>query len=169
MRPSCRDSIRYVNEIEVDEQVFKNVKLFKREPKVHGDLLFDRLNVRRSSSLSPSWRPPSLNFSSLLSSSSSFQTGILNKHLSSYMKGLSAKVFRTYNASITMEQELLKNTPKKGTVAEKVLAYNRANRLVAVLCNHQKAVGKGHAGSMEKLGDKVSVSLGCSLNPGATY
>jgi len=30
----------------------------------------------------------------------------LNKHLTSLMKGLTAKVFRTYNASVTLEKEL---------------------------------------------------------------
>ena len=43
------------------------------------------------------------------------------------MPGLSAKVFRTYNASFTFQEELIK-TPEDGTVTEKVLAYNRANR-----------------------------------------
>lgn len=57
-----------------------------------------------------------------------------------------------------MEREL-EDTPVDGTAAEKILAYNRANRKVAVLCNHQKAVGKGHAASMEKLEDKVSHSI----------
>lgn len=41
-----KDSIRYRNVVEVDEQVFKNIKLFKRPPKAEGDLLFDRLDVR---------------------------------------------------------------------------------------------------------------------------
>ena len=49
-----KDSIRYVNEVEVDEQVFKNLKLFKKEPKEIGDLLFDRLTV----SLDFVLRPP---------------------------------------------------------------------------------------------------------------
>ena len=49
------------------------------------------------------------------------------------------QVFRTYNASHTL-QEQLKNTPVDGTVEEKLLAYNRANREVAVLCNHQVCV-----------------------------
>jgi alkylated DNA repair dioxygenase AlkB len=31
---------------------------------------------------------------------------VLNKHLTSLMKGLTAKVFRTFNASITLEKEL---------------------------------------------------------------
>lgn len=40
-----KDSIRYYNEVLVDEQVFKNLRLFKKEPKGEGDDLFDRLNV----------------------------------------------------------------------------------------------------------------------------
>lgn len=45
-----KDSIRYYNEVPVDEQVFKNIKIFKREPKKEGDPLFDRIDV--------SWRAP---------------------------------------------------------------------------------------------------------------
>lgn len=37
----------------------------------------------------------------------------LNQHLSSLMPGLSAKVFRTYNASHTMQEELNKYDKKK--------------------------------------------------------
>ncbi|GAA5838501.1 hypothetical protein JCM3766R1_005996 [Sporobolomyces carnicolor] len=120
-----KDSIRYVNEVEVDEQVFKNLRIFKKEPKAVGDLLFDRLS-----------------------------TQIVNKYLTSYMDGLTAKVFRTYNASWTFVQQL-KNTPKDASVADKILAYNRANRLVAVLCNHQRSVSKGHSAAMEKMTDKI--------------
>jgi len=71
------------------------------------------------------------------------------------MDGLTAKVFRTYNASHTLQQQLDELTPKKGTVAEKVLAYNRANRAVAILCNHQRAVPKTHEKSMENLHNKI--------------
>lgn len=52
------------------------------------------------------------------------------------------KVFRTYNASITLENELNKaptnlvDAPNE----EKYLFYNRANREVAILCNHQRTV-----------------------------
>ncbi|GAA6002945.1 hypothetical protein JCM10207_001912 [Rhodosporidiobolus poonsookiae] len=120
-----KDSIRYVNEVAVDDQVFKNLKIFKKEPKAVGDLLFDRLN-----------------------------TSTVNKYLTSYMDGLTAKVFRTYNASWTFVQQL-KNTPKDASVADKLLAYNRANRLVAVLCNHQRSVSKGHSAAMEKMMDKI--------------
>ncbi|KAJ3384140.1 DNA topoisomerase 1 [Entophlyctis sp. JEL0112] len=121
-----KDSIRYYNEVEVTDEVFKNIKIFKRLPKKEGDLLFDRLT-----------------------------TQILNKNLTQHMQGLTAKVFRTFNASWTFQQELNKNTPEGATVQEKLLAYNRANRQVAILCNHQRAVPKGHSVSMGKMQDKT--------------
>lgn len=71
------------------------------------------------------------------------------------MSGLTAKVFRTYNASFTMGN-LLKDMKATGTVAEKVKAYNDANRKVAILCNHKRTVTAGHANQMEKLGERVS-------------
>ncbi|KAI9090445.1 hypothetical protein DFS34DRAFT_643834 [Phlyctochytrium arcticum] len=120
-----KDSIRYYNEVQVDQQVFKNLKMFKKSPKAEGDPLFDRIN-----------------------------TGILNKYLCTYMPGLTAKVFRTYNASYTFQEEL-KKTPKDGTTAEKILAYQRANRQVAILCNHQRAVSANHSGLMTRIQDKL--------------
>lgn len=41
-----KDSIRFYQEVKVDAQVFKNLKLFKKSPKSDGDDIFDRLNVR---------------------------------------------------------------------------------------------------------------------------
>lgn len=41
-----KDSIRYEKSVEVDDQVFKNIRLFKREPAQEGDDLFDRLKVK---------------------------------------------------------------------------------------------------------------------------
>lgn len=75
------------------------------------------------------------------------------------MKGLTAKVFRTYNASITFQEQLDERTPKDGTVLEKLAAYNEANRMVAILCNHQKSVSKNHGASMEKIENQVHISL----------
>lgn len=120
-----KDSIRYYNKVAVNPTVWKNLKIFKREPKKEGDPLFDRLS-----------------------------TSVLNKHLQTLMPGLTAKVFRTFNASYTFQNEL-KNTPKEGLVAEKILAYNRANRQVAILCNHQRSVSKAHDSQMEKLSEKI--------------
>ena len=65
----------------------------------------------------------------------------LNDHLRTLMPGLSAKVFRTFNASSTLEKQLpdILSDGIDGTlVAEKVVIYNAANRKVAILCNHQK-------------------------------
>ena len=73
------------------------------------------------------------------------------------MKGLTAKVFRTYNASWTLQEQLDAGTPKSASVTEKLAAYNKANRAVAVLCNHQKTVSKGHGDSMMKMADKVII------------
>ncbi|KAH8108004.1 hypothetical protein BXZ70DRAFT_884531 [Cristinia sonorae] len=120
-----KDSIRYYNRVTVDDQVFKNIRIFK-EGKADGDDLFDRVD-----------------------------TGKLNKHLQSYMKGLTAKVFRTFNASHTFQEQLDSGTPAKGTVQEKLNAYNHANRMVAILCNHQRAVPKTHEQSMGKMKDKL--------------
>jgi len=71
------------------------------------------------------------------------------------MDGLSAKVFWTYNASHKLQMELDKLTPKDGTLAEKVLAYNRANREVAILCNDQRTASKAHDKTMENLEVKI--------------
>jgi DNA topoisomerase-1 len=122
-----KDSIRFYDEVEVDQQVFKNLKIFKKEPKTTGDDIFDRLT-----------------------------TSALNKHLTNYMPGLTAKVFRTYNASYTMAR-LLKEMKATGTIQEKVKAYNDANREVAILCNHKRTVAAGHAGSIEKMQERVSL------------
>ena len=122
-----KDSIRFHNEFPVDRQVFKNLKMFKKPPKEDGDDIFDRLTTTQ-----------------------------LNKHLSSYMPGLTAKVFRTYNASYTMSKLLQELDPKKSlSVAEKIKLYNDCNREVAVLCNHKRTVGTGHEAQMEKLGDRI--------------
>ncbi|XP_065205086.1 DNA topoisomerase 1-like [Planococcus citri] len=120
-----KDSIRYFNEVPVDEKVFKNLKSFCVNKK-EGDELFDKLN-----------------------------TSMLNKHLNELAEGLTTKVFRTYNASITLQNQLCELTDPNGSVAEKLLQYNRANRAVAVLCNHQRSIPKTHEKSMDNLKQKI--------------
>ena len=73
------------------------------------------------------------------------------------MPGLTAKVFRTYNASITLQEQLAELTEEDDNLAAKVLSYNRANRAVAVLCNHQRAVPKTHDKSMATLQAKIDL------------
>ncbi|CAI2734443.1 unnamed protein product [Schistosoma spindalis] len=120
-----KDSIRYQNAVSVPKRVFKNVKLFLKNKKENDDL-FDRLN-----------------------------TSVLNQYLRELMDGLTAKVFRTYNASRTLEEQLERLTNPDDPPHAKLLAYNRANRAVAVLCNHQRSVPKSFAKSMENLQKKI--------------
>ncbi|XP_055737715.1 DNA topoisomerase I, mitochondrial isoform X1 [Salvelinus fontinalis] len=121
-----KDSIRYYNEVPVEGRVFKNLKLFM-ENKEPEDDLFDRIN-----------------------------TTYLNKYLNQSMPGLSAKVFRTFNASTTLQEQLNKLTTADMSLEEKLLSYNRANRAVAILCNHQRAAPKTFEKSMQNLQDKIA-------------
>jgi DNA topoisomerase-1 len=83
-------------------------------------------------------------------------TSALNQHLKNQMEGLTAKVFRTYNASYTLERELEKaQVEPNETVNEKLLTFNRANREVAILCNHQRATPKKFDEQMGKLDEKI--------------
>lgn len=122
-----KDSIRYHNEVEVEAIIYKNLGIFMRSPKGPEDPVFDRLS-----------------------------TTSLNKYLSSLMPGLTAKVFRTYNASHTFQKQL-DMTPENLSIPELVLQYNRANREVAILCNHQRSIPKGHGESMLKLENKLRI------------
>ena len=72
------------------------------------------------------------------------------------MQGLTAKVFRTYNASYTMSTLLQGLQVSNTTIAEKIKLYNDCNREVAILCNHKRTVGASHEAQMEKMGDRVS-------------
>jgi DNA topoisomerase I len=52
------------------------------------------------------------------------------------MEGLTAKVFRTYNASHTLQNELNKPLDAKQDVKKKKDFYDACVKEVAVLCNH---------------------------------
>ena len=71
------------------------------------------------------------------------------------MEGLTAKVFRTYNASHTFQIELKKEMANATTVTEKIIASKKANRQVAILCNHQHSVSKDHDNQINRIDNKV--------------
>ncbi|PIA50017.1 hypothetical protein AQUCO_01300624v1 [Aquilegia coerulea] len=119
-----KDSIRYFNTVDVELPVYKAIGHFKSGKK-EGDDLFDKLDTSK-----------------------------LNAHLKELMPGLTAKVFRTYNASITLDDMLNRDT-KGGDVAEKIVVYNHANKEVAIICNHQRSVSKSHSAQMSKLNEKM--------------
>lgn len=129
-----KDSIRYLNTVELDPLAYKNFKNFC-QLKSPVDNIFDTTS-----------------------------TTSLNKYLKELMPGLSAKVFRTYNASITLQSELSRiddpeHAVDKSSVEDIKRFYEHANRQVAILCNHQRSVPKQHDVSMGKLQKTLSYVL----------
>ena len=84
-------------------------------------------------------------------------TNSLNAKLTSFMPGLTAKVFRTYNASVTLEKQLKTTYPAGTSVEEMVTQYNDANREVAILCNHQRTLPKNWDESNAKKRGKLEL------------
>jgi len=124
-----KDSMRYFNTVQIIPEVYENLKGFISGKDKENEL-FDLIT-----------------------------TTSLNEYLKSFMEGLSAKVFRTYNASICLQQQLAKFNELDQTVEEKVKFYTDANREVAILCNHQKSTPKNFDAQMEKLQDKLKEKL----------
>ena len=108
-----KDSMRYLNTVELDPQAYKNLKQFS-EKKKSNEEIFDAIS-----------------------------TSLLNEHLKTLMPELTAKVFRTYNASVTLEKELYKTdvSPEEHVTAKRNF-YNAANREVAILCQFQLRVAE---------------------------
>ena len=123
-----KQTIDFASYGENGKQVFKNLRHFVKEKKPQQDVF---------ETLTPT---------------------VLNAHLSSLMPGLSAKVFRTYNASETLQNELPTPEDLVGlSVADKVVAYNEANRKVAILCNHQRTVTKGMETALGNLQERLEL------------
>ena len=122
-----KDSVRYNRTLVVDPIVHKNIKEFS-EGKSPSDQLFDLINAND-----------------------------INKYLQSFMKNLTAKVFRTYNASSLFQKELKKITAKFTNYAEDdkinllLDEFNKANAKVAMLCNHQKNINSSTNKQIENL------------------
>lgn len=131
-----KDSMRYYNEVEVPKNVYEIMKSLALKPdgsvKDAKDDLFDKINAGR-----------------------------LNDFLKTFMNDLSAKVFRTYNASTTLEEQLrqkgeLNNINAKSPLDTKVKFFNDCNRDVALLCNHKKAESKTLGEQLAKMETKIS-------------
>ncbi len=122
-----KDSVRYNRTLEVDPQVYKNIKEFT-DGKSKSDQLFNLITPND-----------------------------INKYLQSFMKNLTAKVFRTYNASNMFQKELKKISKKYESYEEadkiNILLdeFNKANAKVAMLCNHQKNINKSANKQIENL------------------
>jgi len=132
-----KDSVPYNNTVRLPDLVYDGVKMLI-EGKPICDPLFDIITAND-----------------------------INKYLQTFMKNLSAKVFRTYNSSILFQKELKKIYSKfEGVDVDKDLildALMAANIKVASLCNHQKAIGKSKSkdniSKIDKMIRKVRTSL----------
>tara|TARA_B100000768_G_scaffold135297_1_gene126082 strand:- start:3596 stop:5245 length:1650 start_codon:yes stop_codon:yes gene_type:complete len=123
-----KDSIRYCQKVSVDSRVYLNLQQFTNEKDKKKDLF----NMIDSKSL--------------------------NSYLENFLKGLTAKVWRTYNASSLFQKELDKIKPEKicGISESERINYllglfNMANTKVALLCNHQKNVPSNISKILEKI------------------
>ena len=128
----AKDSVRFCKKINVSKPVFDNLIVFISN-KSRKEQLFDLIN---SSSM--------------------------NQYLDDFMEGLTAKVWRTYNASTVFQKELDKiNEDKVMSIHESerinylITMFNQANTTVALLCNHQKAVSTKLDEQVEKLDKKI--------------
>jgi DNA topoisomerase-1 len=126
-----KDSVRYVNTVKIDENVYEVLLSFTKNKK-RSDDLFDLIN-------------PSM----------------LNMYLKSMMEELTAKVFRTFNASLLFQNEIssinkqfdqYKDEDKINILLD---MYNKANIKVAMLCNHQKNVSKSFNEQINKMDTKI--------------
>jgi DNA topoisomerase-1 len=82
----------------------------------------------------------------------------VNDFLKSVMPGLSAKVFRTYHATTTVETYLRANgkLKKDATEASKEYVAKMANLQAAIKCNHKRTPPKTWAESLEKREQSVA-------------
>jgi DNA topoisomerase-1 len=127
-----KDSVRYCKKVKIDPVAYDNIKEFTNNKKKR-DLLFDIVT------------PTSL-----------------NNYLDGMLKGLTAKVWRTYNASILFQNELdrvntstINKLPETEKINYLMSIFNQANTAVAVLCNHQKNVSVNLEKSVETIDNTI--------------
>jgi DNA topoisomerase-1 len=127
-----KDSIRYCKKVKLDQVCYNNIKDFIKD-KHKKDDLFDRIN-----------------------------STTLNNYLNSMMEGLTAKVWRTYNASILFQKELdkvntntLEKMPENERINYLMSIFNQANTAVALLCNHQKNVSSDIDNAVKKIDELI--------------
>jgi len=126
------DSVRYCKKVNVIPAVYENLIEFTKN-KTKKDDLFDLIN-----------------------------SSILNEYLDSFLEGLTAKVWRTYNASYLFQKEIDKIKEEKIALIDPneklnflISMFNQANTTVALLCNHQKNVSKGNDDAIDKIDERI--------------
>lgn len=80
----------------------------------------------------------------------------VNEYYSSIVKGLTAKVFRTYLSSIVVSKYLRENENiKSKSPAEKLYHAKLANLEAAIMCNHKRTIPKTFGQSLQKKKDTL--------------
>jgi len=80
----------------------------------------------------------------------------VNAYYSSIVKGLTAKVFRTYLATTVVKDYLVEHDNMKGkTTNEKIYYAKLANLEAAIMCNHKRTIPKTFEKSLEKKRDTL--------------
>ena len=127
-----KDSIRYCKKIKVDKQVYINLINFINTKNKKDDL-FDLINAN-----------------------------MINEYLNSFMTDLTAKVWRTYNASSLFQKELdkikedtIKNIDPNEKLNYLIAMFHQANASVAILCNHQKNVNYSADNTINKINETI--------------
>lgn len=127
-----KDSVQYKKVFTDVTQIYRNIHQFTRN-KNPNDQLFDLVTP-----------------------------AIVNAWLQKHMEGLTAKVFRTFNASMLFQKQLKAIEKKMESYSgskrtdQFILQYQMANGKVAELCNHQKNVGKNHQDDVQKIKKQIS-------------
>ncbi len=86
--------------------------------------------------------------------------GITSRHVNQYysgiVKGLTAKVFRTYLATTVVKNYLIKHdTIKTKTANEKLYHAKLANLEAAIMCNHKRTIPKTYEQTLQKKRDSI--------------
>ncbi|AFS83258.1 DNA topoisomerase I [Candidatus Nitrosopumilus sediminis] len=80
----------------------------------------------------------------------------VNQYYSSIVKGLTAKVFRTYLATTVVKNYLVEHDNMKGkTATEKLYHAKLANLEAAMMCNHKRTIPKTFEQSLQKKRDTL--------------
>ena len=129
-----KDSVRYLRVLSVDQKIHDNIKLFITN-KDFDDQVFDLIN-----------------------------SSDINSYLKSYMKDLTAKCFRTFNASYVFQKHLSKVTAKYENYNETdkinllLDEFNKANLHIAQICNHQKNVNKSNVKQIDTINKSIKLA-----------
>ncbi|NHI03473.1 DNA topoisomerase I, eukaryotic-type [Candidatus Nitrosotalea sp. TS] len=124
-----KDSVRWQKPLPVGEQdkvFYENLKMFT-EKKKQDDLIFDGITSRH-----------------------------VNEFLSGVVKGLTAKVFRTYLAT-NVVRNYLKKVDKLDSKSENIKIYHAkmANLEAAITCNHKRTIPKSFEEALQKKRDAL--------------